>query len=194
MKVALAFWREHDRTPDSLPYMMYGKYSSCGFVFVGADGVEIFYSVQGGKFERYTLQRCYNQSDYEADFLLLSVDEDEKHRLKATCEACARVGKPFNLLDVVLMYVPFTSPKELRLEEAPTLNNTQAAILFLRECLNRDNPLREAVADLHSRQTFIDALYERLCQHALPVLWSSLAGHLLRGPAVEGSVLPQSRR
>ena len=171
MKLALAFWREHKRTPRTLPYMMYGKYSDCGFVFVGESGIEMFFS--SDKFKRFTLKE-YNQAEYEVDLLLPSVDEDEKHRLKATCEACAEVGKPFNMLDVVLMYVPFASPKELRLEEAHTLNNTQAMILFLRECLNKDNPLRQAVADLHSRQTYLDTLYERLCQHALPVLWSSL--------------------
>lgn len=178
MKVVLAFWNEHSRTLESVQYAMYGKYSSCSFLFVSETEIEGFYSVPGGEYKRYILTHGYNEAEFNADFLLISLDEEEKRKLRATCEACALVKKPFNFLDVVLMYMPFANPKELSIEEAPTLNNAQAMVLFLRECLNQDNPLRRALEGLHSRQTFMDILYERLAPHALPVLWSSLAGQL----------------
>ncbi len=76
-----------------------------------------------------------------SDLLLLSVDEEEQRKLKSTCEACVAARKPFNLKDVMLMYVPFVSPEEISVFEAETLNNTQAVVLILRECLNPTNPL-----------------------------------------------------
>ena len=178
MKVVLGFLNDRDRTPETMRHVMYGKYSICTFIFVGETEIECYYSTPGGEFSRYVITNGYNQKDFEADFLLISLDEDEKLRLKATCDTCALVKKPFNYLDIAMMYVPFSTPTELSIAEAPTLNNSQAMVLFLRECLNRENPLRKALEGLHSRQTFMDILYERLSSHALPVLWSSLVGQL----------------
>lgn len=178
MKVVLGFLNDCCRSSDSVQYVMYGKYSCCCFIFVGEAEIECFYSSPGGEFSRYDLTHGFNQYDYDADFLLISLSEEEKGRLRATCDACVLVKKPFNYLDVLMMYMPFSNPKELSIEEAPTLNNSQAMVLFLRECLDKENPLRKALDCLHSRQTFIDILYERLAPHALPVLWSSLAGQL----------------
>ncbi len=50
----------------------------------------------------------WNNADVADDFLLLSLDDDEKRRLKVTCEACATIKKPLNLRDVLLMYVATT--------------------------------------------------------------------------------------
>ncbi len=178
MKVVLGFWNHHSRSPESFQYVMYGKYSCCSFIFVGDTDIEAFYSVPGGVYQRYIITQGYNATDFEADFLLVSLDEEEKCRLKATCETCALVKKSFNYMDLLLMYIPFTDPKELSIADTPTLNNAQAMVLFLRECLNIDNPLRKTLESLNSRQTFIDVLYERLAPHTLPVIWSNLAGQL----------------
>lgn len=178
MKVVLAFWGDRDRTPDTMQYLMYGKYSSCCFLFVEEDDIYGFYSVPGGEYKRYTFKCGFYDSEFICDFLLISVDEEEKLKLRATCEACVLVKKPFNMQDVVLMCVPLLSLKELSIDEAPTLNNSQAMVLFLRGCLDKENPLRKALEGLNSRQTYMDDLYERLAPHALPVMWSSLAGQL----------------
>jgi hypothetical protein len=182
MRVVLGFLNERGRTPETIRYAMYGKYSMCTLIFVGEAEIECFYSVPGGVFSKYVITKGYNQTDFEADFLLLSLDEEEKRLLRLTCETCALVKKPYNLRDVLMLYAPFSGlfadQRELGIDEAPVLNNSQAVILFLRECLNCDNPLRRALDGLHSRQTFICALHERLASHALPVEWSSLVGQL----------------
>ena len=180
MKVVLFFLREHVRTSDTFEYMMYGKYEEGGLIFVSDTAIEGFYTVPDAEYSRHVLThgRGWNSAKVADDFLLLSLDEEEKRRLKATCEACATVKKPFNMRDVLLMYVPFVDLKELSIAEAPTLNNTQAIILLFRECLNADNPLRKSVGVLHSRQTLLEAVYDRVAPHALPVLWSNLVGQL----------------
>ena len=158
---------------------MYGKYEECGILFVGEMEIEGFYTLQGGEYQKriFTKEKGWG-SHAAVDFLLLSVDEEEQRKLKATCEACVAAHKPFNLYDVLMMFVPFVNPKEISVFEAETLNNTQAVVLILRECLSSNNPLRLALEGLHSRQTFAITLYERLSPHSLSVMWSSLLGQL----------------
>ena len=108
---------------------------------------------------------------------MLSVDEEEARKFRATCEACAVTHKQFNLQDILLMLMPFRDPAEISIVDAKTLNNTQAIILILRECLNLDNPLRLGLEGLHSRMTFMNNLYDNLAPYALPVLWSNLVGN-----------------
>ena len=90
-----------------------------------------------------------------------------------TCEACVTVRKPYNLLDDILIHLPFTAT-ELSVVDTPRLNNSQAIILILRECLNADNPLRRGLEGLNSRQTFMSVIHDILSLYALPVVWERL--------------------
>ena len=87
---------------------------------------------------------------------------------------CAEVRKQYNVSDSLLMWLPFRVPNEISIIDAKAITNPQAIILILRECLNPDNPMLIGLADLHSRKTFIDNLYDRLALYALPVLQSRL--------------------
>jgi hypothetical protein len=176
MKVILFFWREETRTPESLRYMMFGRYGEGGFLFVMDNMMEGFWTRKGQTYRRYY---WVNRTDRmwgscEADLLLLSLDDEEKHRLWTTCDACAQANKPFNLVDILLIHVPFRDAPDRSVIDAPTLNNAQAIILILRECLRSDSALRNGIQGLNSRQTFMEDLYERIRPHALPILWVSL--------------------
>lgn len=176
MKVALFFLNPTGRTPETLICGMYGRYNIGGFVFVHDTRIEAFMTREGESFSRveWGAQRPNGGMLGEMHFLLLCVDDGEKHRLLATCEACVKVRKPYNLKDVLLIHVPFREVEDLPIDRAPTLNNTQSLILILRECLNPDNRLREGIEGLHSRQTFLEELYNRLLPLAVSVTWANL--------------------
>jgi hypothetical protein len=174
MKTVIFFSNNRDITEDTIPYIMYGKYSHCGFIFIHDAGIEAFYTSPANVYRQFK-DRSWNDDAFTFDFLLLSVDDEETRKLRSTCEACAKAKKPYNLLDVLLFHAPFRDPREISVFDAPTLNNTQAIITILRECLNRDNPLLQCLDGLHSRLTYMEVLYDRLTPHTLPVLWSNLS-------------------
>ena len=179
MKVALFFWYTTEEGNNSLKHAVYGRYDECGIMFVGDSEIEAFYTMANGVYRKYTMTKKNNWSiRVTVDFLLLSVDEEEQQRLKSTCVALAATQKPYNLKDELLRYVPFINQIEMSIFEAKTLNNPQALVLLLRECLSRTNPLRLGLEGLHSRQTFAETLFDRLSPHCLPVLWSNLVGQL----------------
>ena len=182
MKVGLFFLHDLNYSKDSIQHVIYGRYEECGLLFVGEREIEMFMTKQGGEYhkavftEQNLLQKWLNR--FNLDFLMLSVDEDEQLKLKKTCEACVASHRPYNLKDVLLMQLPFYSPPESTIFEVEKINNTQAVILILRECLNPSNTLRLGLEGLHSRQTFASTLYERLSPHALPAQLSELMGQL----------------
>lgn len=177
MKVILFFFSPQDRPKESLGYLMYGRYNIGGFAFAHDTRVEAFLTKVGETFSRYEWNaRGPAIGEFgEMDFLMVSVDDEEKSRMLATCEACVKVKKPFNLRDTLLIHVPFREVEDLPIDKAPTLNNTQALILILRECLNPDNRLREGIEGLHSRQTFLEDVYNRLLPLAIPVSWANVS-------------------
>ncbi len=177
MQVALFFFSPQDRPKDSLGYLMFGRYNIGGFMFAHDTRVEAFLTKMGESFSRYEWKaRGPDIGMYgEMDFLMISANDEEKRRILATCEACVKVKKPFNLKDVLLMHVPFREVEDLPIDKAPTLNNIQALILILRECLDPDNRLREGIEGLHSRQTFLEDLYNRLLPLAIPVSWANVS-------------------
>jgi hypothetical protein len=178
MKVGLFFLHNFDYPADSIQHAMYGRYEECGLLFVGEREIEVFMTEQGGEYHKvgFTKKKWWNPLNL--DFLMLSVDEEEQLKLKNTCEACVAAHRPYNLKDVLLMQLPFFNPPESTIFEVEKINNTQAVILILRECLNPSNTLRLGLEGLHSRQTFASTLYERLSPHALPALLSGLMGQL----------------
>jgi hypothetical protein len=180
MKVGLFFWHNLNYPEGSIQHAMYGRYEECGMLFVGEREIEVFLTEQGGEYHKVviTKQRGWNPINLELDFLMLSVDEEEQFKLKKTCDTCVAAHRPYNLKDVLLMHLPFFNPPESTIFEVEKMNNPQAVILILRECLNPSNTLRLGLEGLHSRQTFASTLYERLSPHALPALLSGLMGQL----------------
>jgi len=199
MKVVIFFDREQGRKKTSMRYIMYGKYSGSGFMFVGDTNVTCFGPILGpGYGSTVFQQRSSTRPEYfdtVTDYLLLSVDGEETHKLLSSCQACAQTKKAFNLHDLLLIHVPFREPKEIPLFEATTLHSTQAVILILRESLNPDNRLRQGLEGLHSRQTYTETVYDHLRPYALPVLWTVLID-LVRWPDdnEEGCVNPGPAR
>ena len=193
MKVVLFFWREESRTPESLRHMMGGRYGEGGILFVMDNMMEGFWTSKGHKYRRhYWVNKCDRMwGGCEADLLLLSLDEDEQYRLWCTCDACAQANKPFNLVDILLIHVPFRDVLDRPVVDAPTLNNAQAIVLILREGLRTDNPLRNGLEGLNSRQTFVEDLYERVRPFALPILWSNL-NNLVKWPVDVVSDTPRA--
>ena len=175
MKTVIFFGCELGKNEGSLHYLMYGKYTTGGILFVGDTKIEAFFTSQNDEYRSHVFTREKNGNQEKAeDFLLLSIDEEETRKMRATCEACVKAHKPFNLSDMLLIHIPFREPEEISVFAAQTLNSTQAVILILRECLNRDNPLLKGLEGLKSRQTFMDVLYDRLKPYTLPVSWTSL--------------------
>lgn len=170
---------------------VWGRYIGGGLIFTGdsncenRNSIDAFFSRSGEVFSRREFTdstiKKYSEEGLEVEFLQLYVDEEEARKIRATCEACAITRKPFNMRDVFLMLLPFRDPEEISLFEAETLNNTQAIILILRECLNKENPLRMGLEGLNSRNTFLDNLYDRFAPYALPVLWCNLIGGVVGG-------------
>jgi hypothetical protein len=186
MKVLLYFQRPKGREPESPRFIMYGKYASTGFLFVKEDEIVSFGNTHEMPFSNKVFRNRPNnlsikESNETYDFLLLSLEEDEKTRILSTCEALVTVRKPYNLLDLLLIHVPFRDIPELSVTDAPSLNNAQAVIAILRECLNQENALCNGLHGLHSRQTFIETIYERVRPYTLLVEWSSLLA-LVRWP------------
>ena len=172
MKVALSFLCEEDRRPETIRYMMYGRFSEVCFVFI-EKGKEI--TVFGTSVHnRYRHIKLNMKAGGHFEFLLLPVNDEESDKLYATCDACSKAVKPFNLADILQMHVPFREPVEIPLFDTATLNNTQAVILILRECLEPGNVLRCGIDGLHSRLTFTETLFDRLRPYTLPVLYANL--------------------
>ena len=163
MKVGLFFAHREDALLTGLVSSLFGKFNIGGFIFIHETEVDVFMTKQGETFYRYThLRKPRLNLAYEC--LLLSVDEEEQQRLL------------FNLQDILLLHAPFRDVEDLPIDQAPTLNNAQAIILILRECLRPDNRLREGIEGLHSRQTLLEDLFQRLQPLAVPVSWTTIFG------------------
>ena len=173
MKVVICFPRPSDSALDTLRGVWYGKYISGYFVFVDESDIKMFISHVGLGIVGYmkTQRPTSKQTDQLNDFLLLAVDEEETRRLLASCEACVKSKKGFNLYDILAVHVPFREPEEISIYNASSIHDTQAVILILRECLNQENKLRHGLEGLHSRLTVAETLYERLRPYTLPVFW-----------------------
>lgn len=183
MKVLLYFVTERQREIRPV-YVLYGRFSRAGFLFVKDKRLIQFGTTSGRVFEQ--LQGLHDAALEEEDveLLLLSMSEEEAHRILRTCEACASSKIPFNLRDLVLMYLPLRNVRDTPLFEVETLNHAQSIILILRECLEKDHELQPVLAGLHSRQTFVETLYQHLLPYAQPLVRGSvllehktLAGH-----------------
>lgn len=174
MKVGLFFLQPDDRPVGGVMHSLYGRFNVGGFLFIDEKSITMFKTKPGDSYGKYRWKAgAILSGSYEC--LLISADEGERHRLWTTCEACAIVKKPFNMRDLLLMHVPFREVEDLPIDRAPTLNNAQAIILILRECLNPDNQLREGLEGLHSRQALLEEIFVRLLPLAVPATAANLS-------------------
>lgn len=184
----------NDSKRSEVRHMLYGRYSQTGFVVIQKqhqqqhqaqtkekqqahhrqndqftrgrnDRIRMFGTSMGGVFREYQ-NTADVVPDHGVDLLEISgLQLDEKERILRTCEACCAAKIPFNLKDLLLMHVPMREVVDTPLWDARTLNNCQAVILILRECLaGTEHPLiKEGVlGSLHSRQTLVETLYDRV--------------------------------
>lgn len=176
MKVAVFFYQPFSRVSGTPVHDLYGRYNLGGLMFIEETRVQAFMTRQGGVYASHEWEGQVQGAiqDGSTDFLMLCVDEEEGRKLLATCEACAAVKKPFNLKDLLLLYLPFFEPEDLAFDEAPTLHNAQAVILILRVSLRRDNRLLEGLEGLNSRQTMLQTLYEQILPFTVSITWGGI--------------------
>lgn len=168
MKLYFYFSCESWRTSSHPRHIMYGRYARVGFAFMDNGTLVMFETRQGGVFTRT------HETDDTIDLLMPALDKETTEKIFRTCEACAESKIAFNLQDLLLMYAPFHMPEEIPLFQCRTLNNTQAFLLILRECLPKDHELIHALANQNSRQTLAETVYDALAPYATPVFHCQL--------------------
>jgi hypothetical protein len=179
----LVFCRRSPARPEEfdLQELACGVFENVGMVFAGMDdrGHVLFHTCSGSEFGKYLLNPTptqlgrlaitplpsYNNSR-GVEFLALNLTEDETRRMYETCQAFVRLRIPFNLKDYAFRYMLFHTPPEINLFELKKMSDAQAVILFLRECLDKENPIIESIKSLNSRCTCIESLYEAIKGHA----------------------------
>jgi hypothetical protein len=152
-------------------FILYGRFSVVGFAFVKDGKMHVFGTTQGNRFRRLSLRMDLGA---HFDFRVLPVTDEESDRLFETCDACTKAVKLFNLADLLLIHVPLREPAEIPLFETVTLNNAQAVILILRECLDPTSVLRGALDGLHSRLALAETVHDRVRPCTLPILYARL--------------------
>ena len=187
LRVLLGFWptlSSEFRDSTSL-----GLLELTEFIWGAHDDVGIFVETDPGQFAIFTAtvrSNRFMETRWSAllahqitfirtrlDFLTLSVTPEEYERILHTCRACVQAKLSYNAHDAALLSVPFRTPCEKGLFEVQALQNMQAVILILRECLDGDNPALAVVQGVHSRTTSSDRLYQAL-----------LEGGVMRAPAL----------
>lgn len=189
LKTVLYFQRRPCTTPRTphtdLRCIMFGRYGGAGFMFVFKTRTELYSTCSGGVFTQQVLPHTPYSSNTrtahtsDLDSLILSVTPDEARKIHGSCVACAACRKPFNLQDLLLIHTHHVllidPPAEIPLYTAVTLNNAQAIILILKECLDpATNPLmdpaKSRLPTLHSRRTYVETIYDAVRPFAAPVV------------------------
>lgn len=169
MKLYFYFLCEDWRTNWNLRHIVYGRYSKVGFAFMVDGKLSMFGTNQSSTFSILT-----STEGCTVDFLYPDIDEETTEKIFRTCDACVQSKIPFNLADLLLMFAPLPAPEEIPLFECKTLNNVQAFLLILRECLPLTHKLYQAMHGLNSRQCLVDSVYEVLSPCATTILYSQL--------------------
>ena len=110
-------------------------------------------------------QKDFWYGDEYHDFLSLPVTPEELFRISMACEACVESKIPYNTSDMVLCTMPLRNPTERDLYSSKSLFCSQAIVLLLRSCLDKDNKLQEPLAFVNSRTVTPTRLYEILKSH-----------------------------
>jgi hypothetical protein len=108
-------------------------------------------------------------SDESHDFLRIDVDAAEYDKLWRTCEALVLCKIPYNTTDVILSIVPLRSPVDRPLDKCKSLFCSQAMVLILRSCLEKDHAVAGALNGVNSRVVSPTALFDLLLPHAKQV-------------------------
>lgn len=172
MHLMIYFFTEHWRQQGNPLLSLYGRYSFVGFAFSDRGKLTLFGTKQGGVFSRFDEGQPFTPHlsvhEGRTDLLLPDLEDDTVEKIYRTCDALARTKIEFNLQDLLFIHFPFDVP-EIPLFECKTLNNTQAVILILRECLPKDHEMMGVITGLHSRMTFAETLYDRIALYCVPV-------------------------
>lgn len=116
-----------------------------------------------------TYERDFAFADTTHDFLHIETEASETRRMWETCEVCSLTKIPYNLRDMVLSVVPFRSPTERDLFTSKTLFCSQAMVLILRACLDKNHPLQVPLATLNSRVVTPTQLFRALAPYCKKV-------------------------
>lgn len=177
MLVFLCFLKQF--SVESAVAVSYGRYMYVDLLVVDDAGTVQLFGTRAGEYMRGNVLPRKRMNEYKHfrlfyDFLQVDMLAEESEKLLETCRTFALVKTPFNRKDCWLYFVPLRSPQEIPLFETTTLSDTQAIILFFRECLCPLNSARTAMKGLHSRQTVPAALYEALLPVCKPLSWPQL--------------------
>lgn len=115
--------------------------------------------------ENFSRTENFDFNDEKFDFLLLPLSSEEAERISSTCEACVKSKIPYNTRDMVFSQVPFRHPTEEDIFHAHTLFCSQALVLVLRSCLDKDHVLQANLATVNSRTVSPSQVFSILSPH-----------------------------
>ena len=94
------------------------------------------------------------------DFLSVSVSTDELYRICKACDACVKSKIPYNTSDMFFSQIPLRNPTDRDIYTCKTLFCSQAMVLVLRSCLDKDHDLQAPLANVNSRTVTPSHLYD----------------------------------
>jgi hypothetical protein len=115
-------------------------------------------------------------ADETHDILHVKASACEIEDIRKTCETHVELKTPYNLKDMVFSVLPGRNPKDKNIYEVKTLFCSQAMVLILRQCLEENHPVRNAISSLNSRVVTPSQLYTIL----KPVCESVAAKQIMR--------------
>ncbi len=176
MYVILSFLKKIE--PRQVTEMFWGDYSSVDIILVDNQNITMYRTRPGETFLSHPLRKdtMVNLEYFtqQSQFLQIEVTGEEFQKLSKTCATFATVGKPFNRRDYLLHYMPIRIPEDIPLFQVKTLSDSQAVILFLRECLSPGHRLSPIIQTLNSRHVLPETLYHAFFPFSCPLDWTGL--------------------
>lgn len=172
MALYIAFEKEADSLIKKIVKTFAGPYVHTDMIVsqVNPKRIHTAYSSFLGEGFGRVFQHEFSFSNETHDFLFVDVTQEELRKVSELCEACAQSKKPYNTKDMVLCTLPLRSPREKDIFEAESLFCSQAMILILRSCLDKEHPLQTILSNTHSRTTTPSQLYTLLHSACLPIV------------------------
>jgi hypothetical protein len=176
MYVFLTFLKKNDL--GELTEMFFGDYSFVDILLVDNQNIVVYRTRPGENYTRHPLRKdLMVKLEYftkQSVFLQVEVTDEEFEKLCKTCVTFSTVTTPFNRKDYLLYYIPIRIPDEIPLFQARTLSDSQAAILFLRECLSTAHRIAPLLQNINSRHSLPETLYNTLAPVCPLVEWNQL--------------------
>jgi len=172
MALYIAFEKEADSLIKKIVKTFAGPYVHTDIIIsqIQPNQVNTAYSSFMGEGFGRVFQRDFAFSNETHDFLFVDVTPEELRKISNICEACVTSKKPYNTKDMVLSTLPFRRPREKDIFEAESLFCSQATILILRSCLDKEHPLQPLLCRIQSRTTTPSQLYNELKSTCLPIV------------------------